>query len=163
MGLFDEKKSESAGIFEQNDLNKLTPNIGDSIGFYLFDTDERSGEDGKFMIMLGLQLDLDSESIEKMVETATPINFIPRMVLENKHNDGNFNKGEAYRLEKKINRGDEYKGKKVRYYAWDLYKVNAPTDTLKELNQKILTLQGKGSVLGSETAVDTNTPAKPKM
>lgn len=162
MALFEEKKSESNGIFEQNDLNKLTPNKGDSIGFYLHGTDERSGEDGKFMIMNGLQLDLDAPSIEKMVETAMPINFIPRLVLENKHNDGNFNIGEAYRLEKSINRGDEYKGKKVRYYAWDLYKVNAPSDILTQLKDKILTLQGKKTVLGSETAVD-DTPNKPKM
>ena len=99
MALFKEEEVKSSnGIFEQKDLNNLTPNKGDSIGFYLYKTDERQGEDGKFMIMLGLQLDLTSDSIEQMIETATPINFIPRMVLEKKHQEGNFNIGEAYRL-----------------------------------------------------------------
>ncbi len=151
MSLFEEKEIQSSnGIFEQNDLNKLTPNKGDSIGFYLFGTDERQGEDGKFMIMNGMQLDLSADSIEEMIGSAKPINFIPRMVLEKKHEEGNFNIGEAYRLEKSINRGDKYKGKTVRYYAWNLFKVNAPADALGKIKKKILELQGKGSALGSE-------------
>ncbi len=159
MALFEEEKSNTTGIFAQKDLNTLTPNKGDSVGFYLFATDQRQGEDGTFMIMNGLQLNLDAKSIDEMIEKATPINFIPRMILEKKHDEGNFNIGGAYRLEKTINRGDTYKGKKVRYYAWDLYTVNAPKDALDKLNAKILDLQGKGSVMGSETKA----PDKPKM
>ncbi len=163
MALFKEEKSDSNGIFVQKDLNDLTPNKGDSIGFYFFSKDERQGEDGSFSIFMGLQLNLDAQSIDELIESSTPINFIPRMVLEGKHNDGNFNLGSAYRLEKTINRGDEYKGKKVRYYAWDLYAVSAPSDALKSLKDKILGLQGKGSVLGSETPQENKAPTKPKM
>ena len=159
MALFEEEKSNSNGIFEQNDLNKMTPNVGDSIGFYLHSTDERQGEDGKFMIVNGLLLDLTAESIDKMVETAKAINFIPRFVLEKKMEEGNFNLGEAVRLEKTINRGDKYKGKTVRYYAWDVYKVNAPSEVLGKLKGKILEIQGGGGVLGSETKA----PDMPKM
>ena len=151
MALFEEEKANSNGIFEQNDLNKLTPDVGNSIGFYLHSDDERQGEDGKFKIVNGLLLDLTAESIDKMIETAKPINFIPRMILEKKMEEGNFNFGEAYRLEKSINRGDKYKGKVVRYYAWDVYRVNAPAEVLGRLKGKILELQGGGGVLGTET------------
>lgn len=150
--LGNEEKIEQQGIFAQKDLSELTPNKGDSIGFYFHSTAERTGDDGAFMIAEGLQLDLAAKTLDELVETATPINFIPRTVLENKVNEGAFNLGEAYRLEKTVNRGDMYKGKKVKYFAWDLFKVNAPADILKQFNQKILDLQGKPSVAGSETA-----------
>jgi len=151
MALFNEDKVEQSGIFAQKDLSELTPTKGDSIGFYFFSKDKRTSDDGEFMICEGLKLDLTATSVEKMIETAEPINFIPRIVLENRYTEGSFNLGEAYRLEKSINRGDTIKGKKVKYFAWDLFKINADDETLSALNQKILDLQGKPSALGSET------------
>lgn len=151
MALFKEEEVKASGIFIQNDLNKLTPDIGDSIGFFLFETDERSGEEGKFQIWNGLRINLESASIEKMVETAEPINFIPRMILEKKLEEGSMALKGCYRLEKSINRGDNYKGKKVRYYAWNVFTINAPEDAIEALNAKVLELQGKGSALGTET------------
>ncbi len=156
--LGNEEKIEKQGIFNQEDLSKLTPNKGDSIGFYFFSTDTRTSDDGEFLIAEGLQVDVNASSMEELIKTSTPINFIPRTVLENKIKEGAFNKGEVYRLEKTINRGDEYKGKKVKYFAWDLFKINAPADAIKALNDKILDLQG--SPLGSETAAQpTKKPA----
>ncbi len=150
--LFNEDKVEQSGVFAQKDLSDLTPKIGDSIGFFFFSTEERTSDEyGKFIISEGLKLDLAAASIEKMVETAEPINFIPRTVLENRFHEGSFNRGEAYRIEKTVNRGDTIKGKKVRYYAWNLFKINIDTDTIGKLQKKILELQGKGSVAGSET------------
>ena len=156
--LFKEEEIKSSnGIFAQNDLNKLTPNKGDSIGFYLYSTDERQGEDGKFAIWNGLKLDLAADSIDSLIESAEPINFIPRLVLEKKLEEGSLTMKGVYRLEKSINRGDEYKGKKVRYYAWNVFAINVDTETIGKLNKKILTLQGKDSPLGKEA------PAMPTM
>lgn len=162
--LGQEEKIESSGIFLQKDLDTLTPNIGDSIGFFFFSTDKRSGDDGEFMICEGLMVDLKATTVETLVETAEPINFIPRTVLENKIIEGAFAKGNVYRIEKTLNRGDTYKGKKVKYFAWDLFKINAPQDVVSQLNSKVLGLQGKGSVLGAEQAPLPTQPAaeKPK-
>ena len=163
MALFKEDKVEQSGIFEQKDLSDLTPNIGDDIGFYFASTETRTSDEyGEFIIAEGLQVDLTATSVEAMLETAKPINFIPRTVLENKFHEGAFNVGELYRLEKTVNRGDMIKGKKVRYYAWDLFKINADTATLKSLSKTLLDLQGKGSVAGSETAAQS-TKAGPKV
>ena len=162
--LGQEEKIESSGIFLQKDLDVLTPNIGDSIGFYFFSTDKRSGEDGEFMICEGLMVDLKATTVEALVDTAEPVNFIPRTVLENKIIEGAFAKGNVYRIEKTLNRGDTYKGKKVKYFAWDLFKINAPTDVVTKLNSKVLGLQGKGSVLGTEQAPQpTAEKPKPKL
>lgn len=157
----EEKIESSGGIYLQKDLDTLTPNIGDSIGFYFFSTDKRSGDDGEFMICEGLMIDLKATTVEVLVNTAMPINFIPRTVLENKFLEGSFAKGNVYRIEKTLNRGDTYKGKKVKYFAWDLYKINASQDVVTQLNSKILGLQGKGSVLGTEQET-LPTAAKPK-
>ena len=157
-----EEKVEKSGIFDQKDLSELTPNKGDSIGFYFFSTDTRSGDDGEFMIAEGLMINVNAASIEALVETAEPINFIPRVVLENKINEGAFNLGNAYRLEKTINRGDEYKGKKVKYFAWDLFHIDAPADAIKALNDKILDLQGNAGPMASETAAKA-TKKKPNL
>ena len=162
MALFAEDKVEQSGIFEQKDLDKLTPTIGDSIGFYFFSTETRTSDEyGEFIISEGLQLDLGASSIDAMIEGAVAINFIPRTVLENKFHEGAFNVGELYRLEKTVNRGDTIKGKKVRYYAWDLFKINADSEALKKLNKTVLDLQGKSSAVGSETEAKA-TKAAPK-
>ena len=163
MALFNEDKVEQSGVFEQKDLSELTPNKGDDIGFYFFSTETRTSDEyGEFIISEGLQVDLTATSVEAMLDTAKPINFIPRTVLENKFHEGAFNVGELYRLEKTVNRGDMIKGKKVRYYAWDLFKINADTATIKSLSKVLLDLQGKGSVAGSETAAQS-TKAGPKV
>lgn len=161
-----EEKIESSGIFIQKDLDKLTPDIGNSIGFFFFSTDKRSGDDGEFMICEGLQVDLTATTVEALVESAEPINFIPRTVLENKFLEGAFALGNVYRIEKTLNRGDMYKGKKVKYFAWDLFKINAPADVLKKLNSKVLDLKGKPSVLGTEQAslpTEKSPAEKPKL
>jgi len=162
MALFKEDKVEQSGIFEQKDLSELTPNKGDSIGFYFFSTETRTSDEyGEFIISEGLKVNLNASSVDEMISTAVPINFIPRTVLENKFHEGAFNIGELYRLEKTINRGDLIKGKKVRYYAWDLFKINAETDAIASLNSKVLELQGKATVAGSESAAQpTKSPAK---
>lgn len=159
-----EEKIESSGIFVQKDLDVLTPVIGNSIGFFFFSTDKRSGDDGEFMICEGLMVDLTATTVEALVESAEPINFIPRTVLENKFIEGAFALGNVYRIEKTLNRGDTYKGKKVKYFAWDLFKINAPQDVIKQLNSKVLGLKGKTSVLGTEQeTMPTEPKAKPKL
>lgn len=163
MALFNEEKVEQSGIFEQKDLKDLTPNIGDDIGFYFYSVETRTSDEyGEFIISEGLLVDLKASSVEKMIETAKPINFIPRTVLENKYKEGAFNAGELYRIEKTVNRGDMIKGKKVRYYAWDLFRINAGADTLKSLGAKVLELEGKPSVAGSETPAQS-TKSGPKV
>lgn len=161
--LGEEKKVESGSFGAQVDLNDLTPEKGDSIGFYFHSHDMRQGDDGEFMIGEGLQLDLTLKTVDAIVESAEPINFILRSILEKEVNNGTFNLGKIYKLEKWINRGDEYKGKKVKYFAWTLYEINAPKDVCNQLHSKCLEVKGKDNTLGAETAVPQQVKTKKSL
>ena len=151
MALFEEKKVDSAsGIYEQNKLEELTPEKGTSIGFYLVQTPMIEGDDGQFMVCNGLQVDLSSNTIEDLVASAKPVSFIPKSILQQDIEDGNWMIGQLARLENSNRPGDlNKKGKKTRYYAWDIYIQNAPNELLKQLKAKVAELEG--TTLGTET------------
>jgi len=151
MAMFEEKKVEASGIYEQCKLEVLTPEVGTSIAFYLVETPIITGDDGEFMVCNGLQLDLDSKSVEDMVESAKPVSFIPKSILQGDIEEGNWNIGQIARLENDIRRGDMYKGKKVKYYHWMIFIQNAPNDVLKALKGKVAELEGNSPAEMSET------------
>lgn len=143
MALFEEKKVENSGIYEQSKLEELTPKVGTSIGFYLVEHPYIKGDDGEFMVCNGLQVDLKAKSIEALVESAKPVSFIPKSILQKDIEEGNWRKGQVARLENDIRRGDLYKGKKVKYYHWIIFIQEAPNELLKKLDAKIAELNGE--------------------
>jgi hypothetical protein len=164
MAMFEEKKVESSGIWEQKKLDKLTPNKGDSIGFYLKDHPMFTGDDGDFMVCQGLMVDLSAKDVDTMVAEAQPISFAARSILEGQINEGAWHKGQVARLEMNIRRGDMYKGKKVKYYAWNLFILNVPNDVINQLDAKITELEGKKPSNMTETpAGDSKSKEKPKL
>ena len=162
MALFEEKKVDSAsGIYEQNKLEELTPENGTSIGFYLTQTPMIEGDDGQFMVCNGLQVDLSADSIEDLVASAKPVSFIPKSILQQDIEDENWMIGQLARLENSNRPGDlNKKGKKTRYFAWDIYIQNAPNELLKQLKAKVAELEGND--LGTETPANSGA-AKPKL
>ena len=156
MALFEEKKVEG-GDWEQNKLEDLTPENGTSIGFYLVETPMIEGEDAPFMVCNGLLLDLEAKSIEDMVGSAKAISFIPKSILQGDIEDENWNIGQVARLENSNRPGDlNKKGKKTRYFAWNIFIQNVPNDLIKQLKGKVAELQGTEATSGE-------TPAKPKV
>jgi len=143
MAMFEEKKVEASGIYEQAKLEELTPTVGTDIGFYLVETPIITGDDGEFMVCNGLQVDLASKSVDALVDTAKPVSFIPKSILQTDIEEGNWNIGQLARLENDIRRGDMRKGKKVKYYHWMIFIQNAPNDVLKSLKDKVAELEGK--------------------
>lgn len=154
--MFEEKKVEKSGIYSQKKLDGLTPEVGTSVGIYLVETPVLTGDDGEFMVCNGLLVDLKSKSVEEMVASSEPISFIPRSILERDITEGKWRIGQVARLENKIRRGDTYKGKKVKYFAWDIFIQNAPNEILTKLDAKISELEGKKP----ETMAETQTTAK---
>ena len=158
MGLFEEKKIDgSNGIYEQCKLEELTPENGTSIGFYLVEMPYIEGDDGKFGVCNGLQLDLGSSSIDDMIATAKPVSFIPKSILQEAIENEDWMPGQVARLENSNRPGDlNKKGKKTRYYAWTIFIQNVPQDLLKKLKSKVTEIKGEG-------VEDTETPTKPKV
>lgn len=160
--MFEEKKVEQSGIYSQKKLDELTPEVGTSVGFYLVETPILTGDDGSFMVCNGLLVDLKAKSVEEMVTSSEPVSFIPRSILERDITEGKWRIGQIARLENKIRRGDTYKGKKVKYFAWDIFIQNAPNEILTKLDAKISELDGKTPETMSETQT-TATKEKPKL
>ena len=164
MAMFEEKKVEASGIYEQSKLEELTPEVGTSIGFFLVETPIITGEDGPFMVCNGLQVDLGAKTIDDMVATAKPVSFIPKSILQKDIEEGSWNIGQVARLENDIRRGDMYKGKKVKYYHWMIFIQNAPNEIISKLKAKIAELDGKSPAAmtetpaGSEESVATKKP-----
>jgi len=131
MAMFEEKKVDS-GSYEQCKLEELTPAKGDSVGFYLTETPMIDGDDGQFMVCNGLLVDLSSETVEDLISSAKAVSFI-------------LNK----------------KGKKTRYYAWDVFIQNAPNDVLAKLKAKNAELQGESPATMGETPAKSD--KKPKL
>ncbi len=154
--MFEEKKVESSGIYIQNKLEDLTPEVGTSIGFYLIATPYMTGDDGEFMVCNGLLVNLSAKSLDELVSTSQPVSFIPKSILQKDIEEGNWNIGQIARLENTIRKGDTYKGKKVKYYHWAIYIQNAPNETLTKLKNRLAELEGKSPAQMSET------PAKDK-
>ena len=163
MAIFEEKKVEASGIYEQSKLEQLTPTVGTSIAFFLTETPIITGDDGPFMVCNGLQLDLASKTTTEMIENAKPVSFIPKSILQGDIEEGNWNIGQIARLENDIRRGDMYKGKKVKYYHWMIFIQDAPNDVLKQLKDKVAELEGKTPAAMGETPADAGTKEKPKL
>lgn len=142
MALFEEKKIEASGIYEQCKLEELTPEVGTSIGFYLKQTVMITGDDGEFMVCNGLQVDLKAKTVDDFVSSAKPVSFIPKSILQKDIEDGNWNIGQVARLENDIRRGDLYKGRKVKYYHWIIFIQDVGNAVLKKLDSKIDELEG---------------------
>lgn len=160
--LFEEKKVESSGIFVQSKLDELTPAVGDSVAMFLVKTPIFTGDDGEFMVCQALQVDLASKTIDELVANAQPVSFAARSILENAIKDGAWKIGQIARLEQKIRRGDTYKGKKVKYFAWDIFIQNAPNDIINKLEAKVAELEGKSPAQMTETAAEP-AKAQPKL
>lgn len=160
--MFEEKKVENSGIYAQHKLEELTPEVGTSIGFYLVETPMRQGDDGEFMVCNGLQLDLSSGTVEELVDTAKPVSFIPKSILQSDIEEGAWNKGQIARLENDIRPGDKYKNKKVRYYHWAVFIQNAPNEVLNKLAAKVADLNGKSPATMGETPA-AEAKAKPAL
>lgn len=160
--MFEEKKVESSGIFVQAKLDELTPANGDSVAMFLVKTPTFTGDDGEFMVCQCLQVDLASKTIDDLVANAVPVSFAARSILENSINDGAWKIGQIARLEQKIRRGDTYKGKKVKYFAWDIFIQNAPNEIVNKLEAKVAELEGKSPATMTETAAE-QTKEKPKL
>lgn len=159
MALFEEKKVESSGIYEQNKLEDLTPEKGSSIGFYLVQTPMIEGDDGEFMVCNGLLVDLGAGSIDELVAGAKPVSFIPKSILQEDIENDNWMIGQVARLENSNRPGDlNKKGKKTRYYAWDIYIQNVPNDLLKALKAKMAELSDAEPTAGEAPAKE-----KPKV
>ena len=165
--MFEEKKVENSGIYEQKKLEELTPEVGTDIAFYLMETPIITGDDGPFMVCNGLQVDLNSKSVDEMVATAKPVSFIPKSILQEDIEDGNWNIGQIARLENDIRRGDMRKGKKVKYYHWMIFIQNAPNDVLKALKARVAELEAeaKGTAPDAMTEAPVGETAvkKPKL
>jgi len=161
MALFEEKKVDNtSGIYEQHKLEELTPENGSSIGFYLVQTPMIEGDDGSFMVCNGLKVDLGASSIEDLVASAEPVSFIPKSILQQDIEEENWNIGQLARLENSNRPGDlNKKGKKTRYYAWNIYIQQAPNELLKQLKAKVNELEGNTVTDGEQTAGS----AKPKL
>jgi hypothetical protein len=162
MAMFEEKKVEASGIYEQCKLEELTPEVGTSLAFYLVATPIITGDDGEFMVCNGLQVDLNSKTVEELIASAKPVSFIPKSILQGDIQEGNWNIGQLARLENDIRRGDMYKGKKVKYYHWMIFIQNAPNEVLNGLKAKVAELEGKAPSSMSETPTG-ETKAKPKV
>ncbi|MCI4435418.1 MAG: hypothetical protein JHC33_01225 [Ignisphaera sp.] len=160
--MFEERKVEKSGIYAQEKLEELTPEVGASIGFYLVDTPMITGDDGQFMVCNGLQVNLNAKTVDDLVATATPVSFIPKSILQTDIEEGNWNIGQVARLESHIRKGDTYKGKKVKYFHWNIFIQNVPNDVIKQLKAKIDELEGK---LPTEAAKTDTTQAvnRPKL
>ena len=111
--MFEEKKVEGSGIYEQKKLEELTPAVGTSMGFYLVETVTITGDDGPFMVCNGLKVDLASKDVDALVASAEPVSFIPKSILQGDIEDGNWHINQLARLENTIRKGDEYKGKNI--------------------------------------------------
>lgn len=159
--MFEEKKVDS-GSYEQCKLEELTPAKGDSVGFYLTETPMIDGDDGQFMVCNGLLVDLSSETVEDLISSAKAVSFIPKSILEGDITDGQWNIGQLARLENTNRPGDlNKKGKKTRYYAWDVFIQNAPNDVLAKLKAKNAELQGESPATMGETPAKSD--KKPKL
>ncbi len=155
MSLFTEKKQES-GSYESRKLEDLTPENGSSIGFYLAETPMIDGEDSPFRVCKGLLVDFDKKTIDELVESAEAVSFIPKSILQGDIEDGSWNIGQIARLENTNRPGDlNKKGKKTRYFAWDIFIQAAPNAVLNMLKAKNAELQGNAPIQGE-------TPAKAK-
>ena len=164
--MFEEKKVENSGIFEQKKLEELTPEVDTSIAFYLVETPIITGEDGTFMVCNGLLVDLASKSVEEMIETAKPVSFIPKSILQRDIEDGNWHIGQIARLKNDIRRGDMRQGRKVKYYHWVIFIQNAPNEVLNGLKAKVAELgaAAKGTAPAAMEETPANTPTtKPKL
>lgn len=162
MAMFEEKKVDSSE-YTQHKLEELTPSKGDSIGFYLVETPMIDGDDGEFMVCNGLLVNLNASSMDELVDTAEAVSFIPKSILQGEIEDENWNIGQLARLENTNRPGDlNKKGKKTRYYAWDIYVQAAPNDVLKKLKAKDAELQGKAPQ-SMESSTATEPRNKPKL
>ena len=107
------------------------------------------------MVCQGLKVDLASETIEELVASAEPISFAAKSILEKDILAGGWNVGQLARLENDIRRGDVKKGKKVKYYHWNIFIQDAPNIILKALKGKLAELEGKSPAGMAETQAET--------
>jgi len=146
MSLFQEKKVEAPQIYEKVKLEELTPEKGDSVLTYIVHTPMFQGDDGEFMVIQALLLDKDAQNEEELLKSAKPISFPARSIIERQIIEEKlFGEKDLVRLEMNLRRGDTYKGKKVRYYAWDVYVQEIPQSLREELNNLAKELEEKGS------------------
>ena len=122
--LFGETQVLSENQHEQGNIKDMS--VNESVGFY-FDNQKtaNSEEYGEFTICQGLKINLQSATIDSLVETATPFSFIPNTLLMNKIIDGSLTEGEAYRIEKTWEKGQKFKdGTKAKGYGFTLFHQN---------------------------------------
>lgn len=119
--------------YKQLKLNEL--NIGESVHFFVMDTEQRSSEEfGDFQTVVGLELDVSkANTMDELVDVAEVANFIPNTMLQNAKLQNNC----FYRIEKAWNRGDKSpSGKKAKGFGFKIFKLNLDASTVSALAKK---------------------------
>jgi len=163
MALFKEQEVLNQNQHKQIPLQELP--INTSIGFYFDNTKEATSQEyGDFTVCQGLEVDLSSQTVDELIETAQPASFIPNTLLLNKLSSGAMIPGEVYRIEKVWDRFQKFKdGTKAKGYGYALFHQEVGPQVKSKLaaayKQKIAAAFNASETPADEASseVDTNT------
>ena len=154
MAMFEEQELQGSSPY-----GKYAPNeeleIGESFCFYFKETSTgNSAEYGEFTLMNGVMFDCKADTEDKLMTSAELRSFVPNTLLLNKLAAGQMRPGQAYRIEKKWNRGDKYNGnQKAKGYGYGVFKLNASDELLSKFDAFV------AKQLGAVPAGETSTEA----
>ena len=133
MALFEEDKVANSPFKEFKPNDEVAK--GESFGFlWLSNGSGTSADYGEFVTWQGLKVDLTAASEEALLESATPIGFIPNTMLKGKEENGAVLQGNLYRIEKAWDQGDKYDGnKKAKGFGYNVFLVKAPAALIAKL------------------------------
>ena len=161
MALFQEIELQGSSPY-----GKFSPNeeleIGESFCIYFKETSTANSQEyGEFTVVNGVKFDCNTDTTEKLEQSMELASFVPNTLLLNKIAAGQMRPGQAYRIEKRWNRGDKYNGnQKAKGYGYAVYKLNASDELLTKFDAYIASQLG-GVPTGEQPAEDT--PPAPKI
>jgi hypothetical protein len=154
MPLFNEKEILAENQHKQKAIKDMPLNT--SFGFYFDNTADKSSQEyGDFVVCQGLEVDLGASSVAELIDTATPISFIPNTLLTNKMDTRAMITGEVYRIEKVWDRHQKFKdGTRAKGYGYALFHQEVGPQIKAELAEAY-----KNKISGALNV--TETPAEP--
>jgi hypothetical protein len=161
-------------MFEEQELSGNSPyasfspnedlNVGESFCIYFKETAEAtSPEYGEFTVLNGVKFNCSAATEQELIDSMELASFVPNTLLLNKIASNSMRAGDAYRIEKKWNRGDKYDGnKKAKGYGYSVYKLSASNELLNKFEAFISENLGTSVAAMGETPVEEEAP-KPKI
>ena len=132
MALFEEKQVSAGGEYSRINLQEME--VGESFGFAFIKAESRTSEEfGDFEICAGVKFDTNAPSLDAALKDAEKASFIPNTMLQNLIDSGGLSEDGFYRIEKKWNRGDKFKGKPAKGYGYEVFKLSVPKDFIQKV------------------------------